>query len=145
MRYKRIYLLIIWFFFMSTTIVESKRLDTSYNAVFYRPSRAVYIRAGLDPIMRTCAIAHELRYAHYPHNCFPHKQSTKWADEPTDHFLHEAAVQHTAYETEFEPAAIATELGVTQHILKSWCRRYQAGSTTCRCSLRNRPRDRIFI
>lgn len=85
---------------MSTTIIESNRLDTSYNAVFYRPGQTVYVRAGLDPITQTCAIAHELRYAHYPHNCFPHKQSTKWTDEPTDHFLHEAAVQHTAYETE---------------------------------------------
>ena len=80
---------------MGTTIVESNRLDASYNVVFYRPGQTVYVRAGLDPITRTCAIAHELRYAHYPHNHFPHKQSTKWTDEPTDHFLHEAAMQHS--------------------------------------------------
>ena len=101
---------------MGTTIVESKRLDTSYNVVFYRPGQTVYVRAGLNPVTRTCAIAHELRYAHYPHNCFPHKQSTKCTDEPTDHFLHEAAVQHTAYETKFKPTAMTTELRVTPHI-----------------------------
>jgi len=131
---------------MSTTIVESNRLDASYNVVFYRPSRAVYIRVGLDPITQTCAIAHELRYAHYPYNCFPHKQNTKWTDEPTDHFLHEAAVQHTAYETEFKPTAITTELRVTPTYIKyrvpalpSWSHHIPMLTTE------PRPRDRIFI
>ena len=72
---------------MSTTIVESKRLDTSYNAVFYRPGRTVYVEAGLNPVTQTCAITHELRYAHYAHNCFPHKQSTKQTNgQPTTFF-----------------------------------------------------------
>jgi len=122
---------------MGTTIVESNRLDASYNMVFYRPDRTVYVRAGLNPVTQTCTITYELGHTPYAHDCSTQQTEQKADEWAANHLLHEAAVQHTGYETKFKPAATATELGVTQHILKSWCRRYQAGSTTCRCSLRN--------
>ena len=54
---------------MGTTIIESNRLDASYNVVFYRPGRTLYVQAGLDPVTRTCAITHELGHTHYAHDC----------------------------------------------------------------------------
>ena len=130
---------------MGTTIVESNRLDASYNVVFYRPGQTVYVRAGLNPVTQTCAITNELGHTHYAHDCSTQQaehKADKWA---ADHLLHEAAVQHTAYETEFEPAATATELGVTRtHIknlaaLPSWSHHMPILTT------KPRPRDRIFI
>ena len=120
---------------MGITVVESRRLDTSYNAVFYRPGLTVYVRTGLDPVTRACAVAQGLGHAYYAHDCST-PQAEREADEwAADHLLNEAAVQRVAYETEFEPAAIAAELGVTPHMLKTWWRLYIAGRTTRRCSL----------
>lgn len=120
---------------MGITVVESRRLDISYNAVFYRPGRAVYVRAGLDPVTRACAVAHELGHAYYAHDCST-PQAEREADEwAADHLLHEAEVQRAAYETGFEPAAIAAELGVTPHMLDTWWQLYRTGRTTRICSL----------
>lgn len=80
---------------MGTTIIESNRLDASYNVVFYRPGRTLYVQAGLDPVTRTCAITHELGHTHYAHDCSTQQaehKADKWA---ADHFLHEAAMQHS--------------------------------------------------
>jgi len=80
---------------MGTTIIESNRLDASYNVVFYRPGRTLYVQAGLDPVTRTCAITHELGHTHYAHDCSTQQaehKADKWA---ADHLLHEAAMQHS--------------------------------------------------
>ena len=103
---------------MGTTIIESNRLDASYNVVFYRPGRTLYVQAGLDPVTRTCAITHELGHIHYAHDCSTQQAEHKADEWAANHLLHEAAVQHTGYETEFEPAATATELGVTRTHIK---------------------------
>jgi len=130
---------------MGTTIVESNRLDASYNVVFYRPDRMVYVRAGLNPVTQTCAITHELGHIHYAHDCSTQQAEHKADEWAANHLLHEAAVQHTGYETEFEPAATATELGVTRtHIkilavLLGWSHHIPMLTT------KPRPRDRIFI
>lgn len=130
---------------MDTTIVESNRLDASYNVVFYRPDRMVYVRAGLNPVTQTCAITHELGHIHYAHDCSTQQAEHKADEWAANHLLHEAAVQHTGYETEFEPAATATELGVTRtHIkilavLLGWSHHIPILTT------KPRPRDRIFI
>lgn len=87
--------------------------------VFYRPDRTVYVRAGLNPVTQTCTITYELGHTPYAHNCSTQQTEQKADEWAANHLLHEAAVQHTGYETKFKPAAIATELGVTQHILKS--------------------------
>jgi len=99
-----------------------------------------YLAVGKIHLHQQSAITNELGHTHYAHDC-----STQQAEHKADKWwtrfrrlcvalllreesgrlpicllyvlpVHEAAVQHTAYETEFEPAAIAIELGVTQHI-----------------------------
>ena len=130
---------------MGTTIIESNRLDASYNVVFYRPGRTLYVQAGLDPVTRTCAITHELGHTHYAHDCSTQQaehKADKWA---ADHFLHEAAVQHTAYETEFEPTAIATELEVTHAHIKNLAALPGWSHHIPMLTTKPRPRDRIFI
>ena len=80
---------------MGTTIVESNRLDASYNVVFYRPGQTVYVRAGLNPVTQTCTITHELGHTPYAHDCSTQQaehKADKWA---ADHLLHEAAMQHS--------------------------------------------------
>lgn len=80
---------------MGTTIVESNRLDASYNVVFYHPDQTVYVQAELNPITQTCAITHELGHTHYAHDCSTQQAKQKADEWAADHLLHEAAMQHS--------------------------------------------------
>ena len=63
----------------SLVAIENRRLDASYNAVFYCPGRTVYVQVGINPITQTCAITHELGHILYAHNC-----STQQAERKAD-------------------------------------------------------------
>lgn len=112
---------------MGVTVIETSKLGSTLNACFHQPTHTIFVRFGLDPVTRTCAIAHELGHAHYGHDC-SHPRAEREADEwAARTLLSVEDVERAAYDCEASPAAMAAELGVTPHLLALWGRLYKAG------------------
>lgn len=108
-------------------LVESSRLDARLNACFHASKRVVFVRRGLDPATRACAVAHELGHAAAGDTCSS-PRAERLADEwAARHLLDVDRVEEAAADCDGEPAAIAAELGVTPHLLQTWMKLYAAG------------------
>ncbi|MBH5301130.1 ImmA/IrrE family metallo-endopeptidase [Corynebacterium silvaticum] len=112
---------------MGITVIETSNLGCTLNACFHPPTRTIFIKTGLDPVTRHCAIAHELGHAHYGHGCSTpgaERQADEWAARQ---LLDVGDVEAVGWECEGSAAAMAAELGVTPHLLTLWMRMYVQG------------------
>lgn len=112
---------------MGITVIETSKLGSTLNACFHPPTQTIFIKIGLDPVTRRCAIAHELGHAHYGHDC-PTPGAERQADEwAAQQLLDVGDVEVVGWECEGSAAAMAAELGVTPHLLDLWMRMYERG------------------
>lgn len=112
---------------MGLRLVETGRLSPSLNACYHAGSNTVLVRWGLDLVTRRCAIAHELGHAHHGDTCST-TRAERGADEwAATRLLELDEVEAVGWDVDGEPAAMATELGVTPHLLDVWMRLYEAG------------------
>lgn len=112
---------------MGITVIETSKLGSTLNACFHPPTQTIFIKIGLDPVTRRCAIAHELGHAHYGHDCSTpgaERQADEWAAQQ---LLDVGDVEVVGWECEGSAAAMAAELGVTPHLLDLWMRMYERG------------------
>lgn len=112
---------------MGITVIETSKLGSTLNACFHPASQTIFIKIGLDPVTRRCAIAHELGHAHYGHNCSTpgaERQADEWAAQQ---LLDVGDVEAVGLECEGSAAAMAAELGVTPHLLVLWMEMYERG------------------
>ncbi|MEL6053894.1 ImmA/IrrE family metallo-endopeptidase [Corynebacterium rouxii] len=112
---------------MGITVIETSKLGSTLNACFHPPTQTIFIKIGLDPVTRRCAIAHELGHAHYGHNCSTpgaERQADEWAARQ---LLDVGDVEVVGWECEGSAAAMAAELGVTPHLLVLWMGMYGRG------------------
>lgn len=112
---------------MGITVIETSKLGSTLNACFHPPTQTIFIKIGLDPVTRCCAIAHELGHAHYGHNCSTpgaERQADEWAAQQ---LLDVGDVETVGLECEGSAAAMAAELGVTPHLLVLWMGMYERG------------------
>ncbi|CAB0586183.1 MULTISPECIES: ImmA/IrrE family metallo-endopeptidase [Corynebacterium] len=112
---------------MGITVIETSKLGSTLNACFHPPTQTIFIKIGLDPVTRRCAIAHELGHAHYGHNCSTpgaERQADEWAAQQ---LLDVGDVEVVGWECEGSAAAMAAELGVTPHLLVLWMGMYERG------------------
>lgn len=112
---------------MGITVIETSKLGSTLNACFHPPTQTIFIKIGLDPVTRRCAIAHELGHAHYGHNCSTpgaERQADEWAAQQ---LLDVGDVEAVGLECEGSAAAMAAELGVTPHLLVLWMGMYERG------------------
>lgn len=108
-------------------LVESSRLDARLNACFHAGTRVVFVRRGLDPATRACAVAHELGNAAAGDTCSS-PRAERLADEwAARHLLDVDRVEDAAADCDGAPAAIAAELGVTPRLLEVWMQLYESG------------------
>lgn len=108
-------------------LIETPKLGAAYNAVYHAESRTIFVRWGIDPVTRRCAIAHELGHAVYDDaesSPLTERRADKWAAtnliNPDD--VHVAAENHDG-----TLSAMAAEIGVTPHLLELWFQLHQAG------------------
>lgn len=112
---------------MGVRLVETGRLSPELNACFHAPTMTVFVRHGLDPVTRRCAIAHELGHAQAGDECSS-PRAEKTADEwAAKNLLDLDEVETVARDVDHAPSAMAAELGVTPHLLAVWMRMYEAG------------------
>lgn len=112
---------------LGVRLVETGRLSPTLNAAFHRPTMTMFVRWGLDPVTRRCAIAHELGHAHAGDECSS-PRAEKAADEwAAQQLLDLDEVEEVARDVDHAPAAMAAELGVTPNLLAVWMRLYEAG------------------
>ncbi|KXB52761.1 ImmA/IrrE family metallo-endopeptidase [Corynebacterium sp. DNF00584] len=112
---------------LNVRLVESSKLDPQYNAVWHPASRTVIVRRDLDPVTRTCAIAHELGHIVNGDTCSS-PRAERLADEWAALQLIEAdRVEDVAADCDGVPTAVAAELGVTPHLLGVWMQLFAAG------------------
>ncbi|CAB0578318.1 ImmA/IrrE family metallo-endopeptidase [Corynebacterium diphtheriae] len=112
---------------MGITVIETSKLGSTLNACFHPASQTIFIKIGLDPVTRRCAIAHELGHAHYGHDCSTpgaERQADEWAAQQ---LLDVGDVEVVGWECEGSAAAMAAELGVTPHLLVLWMGMYERG------------------
>lgn len=112
---------------MGITVIETSKLGSTLNACFHPPTQTIFIKIGLDPVTRRCAIAHELGHAHYGHDCSTpgaERQADEWAAQQ---LLDVGDVEVVGLECEGSAAAMAAELGVTPHLLVLWMGMYERG------------------
>ncbi|CAB0533192.1 ImmA/IrrE family metallo-endopeptidase [Corynebacterium diphtheriae] len=112
---------------MGITVIETSKLGSTLNACFHPPTQTIFIKIGLDPVTRRCAIAHELGHAHYGHDCSTpgaERQADEWAAQQ---LLDVGDVEVVGWECEGSAAAMAAELGVTPHLLVLWMGMYERG------------------
>lgn len=112
---------------MGITVIETSKLGSTLNACFHPASQTIFIKIGLDPVTRRCAIAHELGHAHYGHACSTpgaERQADEWAAQQ---LLNVGDVEAVGLECEGSAAAMAAELGVTPHLLVLWMGMYERG------------------
>ncbi|MHC9566425.1 ImmA/IrrE family metallo-endopeptidase [Corynebacterium diphtheriae] len=112
---------------MGITVIETSKLGSTLNACFHPPTQTIFIKIGLDPVTRRCAIAHELGHAHHGHNCSTpgaERQADEWAAQQ---LLDVGDVEAVGLECEGSAAAMAAELGVTPHLLVLWMGMYERG------------------
>lgn len=107
---------------MGVRLVETGRLSMEFNACFHAPTKTIFIRHGLDPVTRRCAIAHELGHAHAGDTC-----SSSRAEWAASNLLDLDEVEAVAMDVDHAPSAMAAELGVTPNLLAVWMRLYEAG------------------
>lgn len=105
---------------MGVRIIFTTKLCGRLNACWHKPTRSIFISKHLDPVTARCALAHELGHATLGHDC-----STKAAEREADRWAATTLVTTTevaqaAIHVGGHLAAIAAELGVTPHILKTW-------------------------
>ena len=117
-------------------LVETGRLDARYNACFHAGSRTIVMRAGLDPVTRVCAIAHELGHVANGDTCSS-PRAERLADEwAAQHLVDGDRIEDIATDCGGAPSAIAAELGVTPHLLNVWMRLFDAGRvSTFSCAI----------
>ncbi|WP_245527435.1 ImmA/IrrE family metallo-endopeptidase [Corynebacterium lipophiloflavum] len=112
---------------MGVRIVETGKLSPDLNACFHAASNTVFVRWGLDPVTRRCAIAHELGHVHSGDTCST-ERAERLADEwAAQQLLDIDDVETIAHDVDHSPAAMAAELGVTPHLLDVWMRLYETG------------------
>lgn len=112
---------------MGITVIETSKLGSTLNACFHPPTQTIFIKIGLDPVTRRCAIAHELGHAHYGHDCSTpgaERQADEWAARQ---LLDVGDVEVVGWECEGSAVAMAAELGVTPHLLVLWMGMYEQG------------------
>lgn len=112
---------------MGITVIETSKLGSTLTACFHPASQTIFIKIGLDPVTRRCAIAHELGHAHYGHDCSTpgaERQADEWAAQQ---LLDVGDVEAVGLECEGSAAAMAAELGVTPHLLVLWMGMYERG------------------
>lgn len=110
-------------------LVETGALTPRMNACRHLLTRIICARHGLGQVTRVCTIFHELGYAHHGHDCST-LDNERVADERTaDQLLDDGLVEEAAWECDSEPVAMAAELGVTVHLLRTWERLYRIGRT----------------
>ncbi|CAB0486626.1 ImmA/IrrE family metallo-endopeptidase [Corynebacterium diphtheriae] len=112
---------------MGITVIETSKLGSTLNACFHPASQTIFIKIGLDPVTRRCAIAHELGHAHYGHDCSTpgaERQADEWAAQQ---LLDVGDVEVVGWECEGSAAAMAAELGITPHLLVLWMGMYERG------------------
>ncbi|MBG9325220.1 ImmA/IrrE family metallo-endopeptidase [Corynebacterium belfantii] len=112
---------------MGITVIETSKLGSTLNACFHPPTQTIFIKIGLDPVTRRCAIAHELGHAHYGHDCSTpgaERQADEWAARQ---LLDVGDVEVVGWECEGSAVAMAAELGVTPHLLVLWMGMYERG------------------
>jgi hypothetical protein len=110
-------------------LVETGALTPRMNACWHPLTRTIYARHGLDSVTRVCAIAHELGHAYHNHDCSTpdnEREADEWA---ANQLLDDGLVEEAAWECDSEPVAMAAELGVTVHLLRTWERLYRVGRT----------------
>lgn len=85
--------------------------------------QAITIRYGLDDATALCALAHELGHAHYGDPPGHHGPRETRADRFAARLLI-SPTEYAAAEAVYgpHPARIATEIGVTKHIIETWQR-----------------------
>ncbi|AKN76143.1 hypothetical protein D881_01870 [Corynebacterium ulcerans NCTC 12077] len=120
---------------MGITVIETSKLGSTLNACFHPPTQTVFIKTGLDPVTRHCAIAHELGHAHYGHGC-----STPGAERQADEWAARVLIdgdrlKSIGSEYDWAAPAIAAELGVTPHLLSVWMDLYARGRVTTQSCL----------
>lgn len=114
------------------SLIETSRLRPTLNACWHKPSRTIYLRKGIDPTTRRCAIAHEIGHALHEDDC-----SSPRAERDADKFAAKTLISATeveilACELDGSPAALAAALGVTPHLLGVWGDMYSRGEiNTC--------------
>ena len=72
---------------------------------------------------------HELGHAYHNHDCSTpdnEREADEWA---ANQLLDDGLVEEAAWECDSEPVAMAAELGVTVHLLRTWERLYRVGRT----------------
>lgn len=112
---------------MGITVIETSKLGSTLNACFHPPTQTIFIKIGLDPVTRRCAIAHELGHAHYGHDCSTpgaERQDDEWAARQ---LLDVGDVEVVGWECEGSAAAMAAELGVTPYLLVLWMGMHERG------------------
>lgn len=112
---------------MGITVIETSKLGSTLNACFHPSSQTIFIKMGLDPVTRRCAIAHELGHVHYGHECSTpgaERQADEWAAQQ---LLNLNDVETVGWDCDGSPSAMAAELGVTPHLLKVWMKLFSAG------------------
>lgn len=108
-------------------LIETRELDARFNAVFHSPSRRVFVRSGLDPATRVCAIAHELGHAANNDTCSS-SRAERLADEWAAMKLIDGdTVADLAHVFHGASTAIAAELGITPHLLGIWHQLVETG------------------
>lgn len=92
---------------------------------WYPIRKTVSIRKGLHPIQHLCTLAHELGHAHHGHvpgaTGWVHARQEREANEWAAGFLISQGDYQRAEEVcEGHVGGIASELGVTQEIVRAW-------------------------
>ncbi|OHQ65218.1 hypothetical protein HMPREF2657_09265 [Corynebacterium sp. HMSC072B08] len=109
-------------------LIETPKLGVTFNAVYHAESRTIFVRWGIDPVTRRCAIAHELGHAIYgdtESSPLTERRADKWA---ATNLITLDDVNVAAENNDGVLSAMAADIGVTPHMLELWFELHQAGS-----------------
>lgn len=102
------------------SVITTKNLSPDLNACYLSETNTIYVRKGLDPVTRVCAIAHELGHAFYGHDC-SNPRFERVADAWAARKLLNGRVSFDLMrEYRDAPGALAAELGVSPRLLMVW-------------------------
>lgn len=106
---------------LGVAVVETPYLDDGLNGQYLHHRRLILLRQGLDPWTRKSTLAHELGHAWHGDDIHGDPRLERRADQFAAQILITPDMYKNAEKLhEGHTGAIAYELGVTPHLVKTW-------------------------
>lgn len=106
---------------LGVTVAETPHLDDGLNGQYLHHRRLILLHQGLDPWTRKSTLAHELGHAYYGDDIHGDPRMERRADQFAAQILITPDMYKNAEKLhDGHTGAIAYELGVTPHLVKTW-------------------------